>query len=135
MLVLFYYGLILAQMIYAVKFLQNIYKLIIHFWTDDYAQVMLAVLELVDIAMIANLTKMVTSGSYQSFIEKVPQDHTEHVTSGALKVKMATSLVMVSGINLLQPFVDTTTYNNRDIIVKIAIHITFLISALGLGFN
>ena len=84
--------------------------------------------------MIANLIKMIVAGSYQTFIEKLDNDHSEKVTSGALKIKMGSSLVGVSGINLLQTFINPSSISTRDIILKCAIHLIFLISAMGLAY-
>lgn len=105
-----------------------------HFWSVSYSDVLLSVLELVDMVLIGNLIKMVISGSYQCFIEKLANDHAEKVTSGALKIKMATSLVMVSGINLLQPFINTAGTPIRDIVIKCLLHLVFLTSAVGLAY-
>jgi uncharacterized protein (TIGR00645 family) len=98
------------------------------------SDVLLAVLELVDMVLIGNLIKMVVSGSYQSFIEKLSNDHAEKVTSGALKIKMATSLVLVSAISLLQPFINTAGTPIRDIIIKVTLHLVFVTSAIGLAY-
>lgn len=72
-------------------------------------QSMLILLELVDMAMIANLVKMVITGSYTSFVSKNHKENTERVSSGLLKVKMSTSLVGVSSFHLLQIFIEAKT--------------------------
>lgn len=134
LLMLFYLGLIAAQCLYCIKYVQTLGELFVHFYSMTTSDVLLAVLELLDMVLIANLIKMVISGSYQSFIEKLSNDHTEKVTSGALKIKMATSLVMVSGINLLQPFINTAGTPMRDIVIKCCLHLIFLTSAIGLAY-
>lgn len=96
----------------------------------------MCVLELVDMVLIALLIYMVIVGSYENAIGRLNfGNHAEHefMSSGSLKIKMASSLVMVSGINLLQPFLDDAT-NWSDIIKKCAIHLIFLTSAMGLGY-
>ena len=55
-------------------------------------------LEDVDIVMIANLVKMIITGSYNSFVSKKHDDENEKVSSGMLKVKMSTSIMGVSAI-------------------------------------
>ena len=95
---------------------------------------MLAILGLIDITMIANLIKMIISGSYQSFVEKMPNDHSEKMSSGMLKVKMGTSLIGVSSIHLLQAFINAAQISSREIIVKVGIHLVFLLSTVGLAY-
>jgi len=134
----FFVGLIIAQGIYCVKYFQTIYELLhhVHFYELKTEQVMMAVLELVDMVLIALLIYMVIVGSYENAIGRLHfGNHSEHefMSSGSLKIKMASSLVMVSGINLLQPFLDETTHWS-DIIKKCLIHLIFLTSAIGLSY-
>lgn len=95
---------------------------------------MLAVLGLIDITMIANLIKMIITGSYQSFVSKIENDDTERVSSGYLKVKMGGSLVGVSSIHLLQAFINTSSVTPTELIAKCAIHLIFLVSTMGLSY-
>ncbi len=95
---------------------------------------MLAVLTLIDITMIGNLIKMIITGSYQTFVEKITADHSEKVGSGLLKVKMGSSLVGVSSIHLLQSFINSSEQSNRELFVKVVIHMVFLLSTIGLSF-
>lgn len=136
-LMIFFFGLIIAQGVYCVKYFQTIYDLVQHgnFWHLKTEQVMMAVLELVDMVLIALLIYMAIVGSYENSIGRLHRGNEEHefMSSGSLKIKMASSLVMVSGINLLQPFLDDTTHWS-DIIKKCAIHLIFLTSALGLAY-
>jgi uncharacterized protein (TIGR00645 family) len=132
-LLIFYAGLILAQFFYCFKFCQEVWALAQHFRTLEESQIMLAVLTLIDIAMIANLLKMIVSGSYQTFIEKV-EDSSEKVSSGILKVKMGGSLVGISSIHLLQAFMNVKEISDRELIAKASIHLIFLTSTIGLAY-
>ena len=134
LLVPFYIGLIIAQIFYCFKFTQTVWELIHQFGQLDETKLMLMVLTLIDITMIANLIKMIIGGSYQTLVEKISVDHSEKIGSGMLKVKMGSSLIGVSSIHLLQTFINSHAEPTRDIIVKCAIHIIFLISTLGLAY-
>ena len=135
---IFFLGLIIAQGVYCIKYFQTIYDLVHqgHFLTMKTEQVMMCVLELVDMVLIALLVYMVVVGSYENSIGKLQYsgnaDH-EFMSSGSLKIKMASSLVMVSAINLLQPFLDDNSHWS-DIIKKCIIHLVFLTSAIGLSY-
>lgn len=133
LLVPFYLGLIVAQVIYCYKFTLSLWELCHSFRGMSETELMLAVLTLIDITMIANLIKMIISGSYQSFVEKMEKDHSEKISSGYLKVKMGTSLIGVSSIHLLQAFINSAQVSTREIVVKSAIHLIFLISTIGLA--
>lgn len=133
-LVVFYFGLIIAQCLYCYKFGHTLIELCHNFPSMDETKLMLGVLALVDITMIANLLKMIISGSYQSFVNKIGEDNLEKISSGYLKVKIGTSLIGVSSIHLLQAFINAENVPTHDLISKSAIHIIFLVSTIGLAY-
>lgn len=92
--------------------------------------VLIATLEIVDIVMIANLIKMIITGSYTSFVDKYHSEAAEKVSSGLLKVKMATSLIGVSSIHLLASFINAKSTDWSDLYKQMAVHAMFLIGAL-----
>lgn len=133
-LLIFYVGLVIAFLAYAIKFCFIEYQIIVDSLYVKENQVLIGILTLVDLAMIANLIKMVITGSYQSFVDKVPEN-TEKVSSGLLKVKMSTSLVGVTAIHLLKDFIESMDIKNHDtqyfysLGIKVGIHIIFIISS------
>lgn len=131
MLYPFYAGLILALVCYFFKYLFALYHFITHFMSMEESDIMLNFLQLVDIVMVANLIKMVITGSYQVFVDRV-KENTERVSSGVLKVKMGTSLIGITSIHLLQVFIRPPE-SNRDLYIKVFVHIVFLISAAALA--
>lgn len=103
---------------------------------------MLGVLTLVDITMVANLLIMVIIGGYSTFVSRLNIDkHSDKpewlqkVDAGTLKVKLAGSLVGVSGIHLLQIFINIENKDPEDVKWQVIIHIVFLISSLALAFT
>ena len=127
LLLIFYFGTVVALVAYAIKFILLIGEFIMHFYTMSENDLMLSVLTIIDVVMVANLIKMIVTGSYQSFVDKVPEN-TEKVSSGLLKVKMGTSLVGITSIHLLQVFIKPPE-NTYDLLVKVGTHIVFLLSA------
>ena len=70
---------------------------------------MLTVLGLIDVVMIANLLIMVIVGGYETFVSRLNlEGHPDqpewlsHVNAGVLKVKLATALIGISSIHLLE---------------------------------
>lgn len=76
---------------------------------------------------------MIITGSYNSFISKAHGVEGENVSSGMLKVKMATSLVGVTAIGLLSKSIDIYKVE-WDVLYKLAfVHGVFLLSAIVLS--
>ena len=105
---------------------------------------MLAVLGLIDVVMIANLLIMVIIGGYETFVSRLNlKGHADepewlsHVNAGALKVKLATALIGISSIHLLSSFIKIGTpgVSNNDILWKVIVHLTFVVSALLLAWT
>lgn len=130
LLVPFYFGLIIAQLVYLYWFTGDVWHMITHAKTMSNEEGMLVILELVDVVMVASLIKMIISGSYTSFISKDHSETSEKSSSGLLKVKMASSLVGVSSIHLLQSFINSEKLDWDTINKQIWIHIMFLIGAI-----
>ncbi|TPX00772.1 TIGR00645 family protein, partial [Schumannella luteola] len=73
-----YLGLIVAQAIYVVVFMVELWHLgeeVISHWPKiEEATIMLAVLGLIDVVMIANLLIMVIIGGYETFVSRIRVD-------------------------------------------------------------
>ena len=129
LLVPFYVGLILAQLVYLYWFSGSVLHMLATASDITKEEGMLIILELVDIVMIANLIKMIISGSYTSFITKDHPETSEKSSSGLLKVKMASSLIGVSSIHLLQSFINAEKLDWDTITKQMWIHGMFLFGA------
>ena len=79
----------------------------------DSNAIMLAVLNLIDVVMIANLLVMVIVGGYGIFVSRLnteghpdEPEWLDHVNASVLKVKLSMSIISISSIHLLQTFVN-----------------------------
>ena len=140
-----YLGLIVAQVVYCWLFMVELSHLV-HSALDaahiSETEVMLVVLGLIDVVMIANLLVMVIIGGYETFVSKLDLDGNpdqpewlSHVNAGVLKVKLAVALISISSIHLLRTFINAPLVEDRVIISQIAIHGSFLISALCIAWT
>ncbi|MGW0862446.1 IS21-like element helper ATPase IstB [Streptomyces sp. NPDC002611] len=138
-----YFGLVAAQGVYVYKFFKELWTLILMcvsgHATETY--VMLAVLKLVDVVMIANLLIMVIVGGYETFVSRIGlQGHRDqpewlsHVNSNVLKVKLATAIVGISSVHLLQMFVDVHHTSHHSLLWGTVIHMAFIASAAILAY-
>lgn len=132
-----YFGLIVAQGVYVYHFMLELWHLIAKAPTISENELMLAVLALIDVVMIANLLIMVIVGGYETFVSRLNlQDHPDepewlsHVNAGVLKVKLATALIGISSIHLLQTFINASNLPERVMMWQVIIHLTFVVSAV-----
>jgi len=137
-----YGGLIVAELLYAYKFLVELWEMVIHINKMDETAFMLGVLGLIDVTMVANLLTMVIIGGYATFVSKLDLEHhpdrpdwLTHVDPGTIKIKLAASLIGISSIHLLKAFVDVAHEDPEHIKWKIFIHMTFLASAILLAWT
>ncbi|MFJ7421416.1 IS21-like element helper ATPase IstB [Streptomyces uncialis] len=138
-----YFGLVAAQGVYVYKFFNELWHLITAVISGqaDETHVMLAVLKLVDVVMIANLLIMVIVGGYETFVSRIGlQGHRDqpewlsHVNSNVLKVKLATAIVGISSVHLLQMFVDVSHTSQHSLLWGTVIHMAFILSAAILAY-
>ncbi len=137
-----YGGLIVAELLYAYKFLLELWEMVFHINKMDETVFMLGVLGLIDVTMVANLLTMVIIGGYATFVSKLDleqhpdrPDWLTHVDPGTIKIKLAASLIGISSIHLLKGFVDVANENPEHLKWKIFIHMTFLASAILLAWT
>jgi uncharacterized protein (TIGR00645 family) len=143
-----YLGLIIAQGVYVVLFLKELWHLISHAATVSEQQIMLIVLGLIDVVMISNLLVMVIVGGYETFVSRLRlQGHPDqpewldHVNASVLKIKLAMAIIGISSIHLLRTFIEagnlgkpTSTYTEAGIMWQTIIHVTFILSAIGIAY-
>lgn len=159
-----YLGLIVAQGIYVMHFLVELWHLIeaafgnqqalqalvtsIGYRSDvpvtalNETVIMLVVLALIDVVMISNLLIMVIVGGFETFVSRLNLDgHPDqpewlnHVDASVLKVKLAMSIIGISSIHLLKTFINADNYTDRVLIAQTAIHIAFLFSAMAIAYT
>jgi uncharacterized protein (TIGR00645 family) len=133
LLVLFYIGLIVALVAYAYTYTAQIIHLVSSIGSINSDATMMIILELIDMVMIASLVKMMITGSYHAFIDKHHHYPDEKASSGFLKLKLATSLIGVSAIHLLQSFMSVEASSWDKLNKQLIIHGAFLVGALVLA--
>ena len=136
-----YAGLVVGSILYLTKFFQELFHVFEKTMDLHEIEMMLKILSLIDISMVMNLLVMVTIGGYSIFVSKIDVDMHEDkplwlegLDAGQLKIKLATSLASISGVQLLKTFIDyredQEKADTEAIIMEIVIHMVFIISAL-----
>ena len=136
-----YLGLIVAQGVYVLLFLKELWHLVTHATSFGEMEIMLIVLGLIDVVMISNLLVMVIVGGYETFVSRLGIDNhpdepewLDHVNAGVLKVKLSMALIGISSIHLLKTFIDAEQRSTHTIMWQVAIHLAFLLSALAMAW-
>ena len=137
-----YFGLIVAQMTYVYKFIGEVYHLIMHVDIKTESEIMLIVLSLIDVVMISNLLIMVIIGGYETFVSRLHLENhpdlpewLDHVNASTMKIKLGMALIGISSIHLLKTFIEVDKLSYNAIMFQIAIHVTFLVSALAIAYT
>lgn len=139
LLVAFYLGLVAALAVYAFSFGYKFLKVAGGVFELDDAQMILAMLGLIDAALVASLIVMVMISGYENFVSRFDEGEDEvsflgKLDSGSLKIKVASSIVAISSIHLLQVFLNVEQYTDTRIMWLTLMHLAFVVSAVMLGF-
>lgn len=152
-----YLGLIVAQAVYVVLFIQELLHLVPILWDPNALSssaavlgvekaskevvVMLVVLSLIDVVMISNLLIMVIIGGYETFVSRLDlEGHPDqpewlsHVNANILKVKLATAIIGISSIHLLKTFISADSMSDKALLWQTIIHVTFILSAIAIAW-
>ena len=140
LLVVFYIGLAVALAAFALSFVVKLAVLMPQTLSMDETQILMAMLVLIDKALVASLIVMVMLSSYENFVGRFEDGIREDSPSwlgrldpNSLKIKVAATIVAISSINLLQSFLTVQQQSEKEIFWKTIMHIVFLASALALG--
>jgi uncharacterized protein (TIGR00645 family) len=143
-----YVGLIVAQAIYVLLFLKELWHLAAHWFDLNEQQIMLTVLGLIDVVMISNLLVMVIVGGYETFVSRLnlrghpdEPEWLSHVNASVLKIKLAMAIVGISSISLLRTFIEAgnlgtarSNFTENGVMWQVTIHLTFIVSAIGIAW-
>tara|TARA_B100000579_G_C22642708_1_gene762249 strand:+ start:227 stop:754 length:528 start_codon:yes stop_codon:yes gene_type:complete len=138
-----YVVLCLCLALIALTTLQHFIEYAPGLMTMKLKEVLLFVLQVVDLALIANLVVMIIFSGYENFISKIDvakgdRDRPEWMGSvdfSDLKIKLVASILAISGIGLLEAFLKIAgsgqmEVSETEIKWMVVIHVIFIISGL-----
>jgi uncharacterized protein (TIGR00645 family) len=142
LLVVFYVGLALGLALYAVSFSLKLFEYLGKVMVLDDAEAILKILALIDASLVASLVVMVIISGYENFVSRFDNVEDKNgelswlgkIDAGSLKVKVASTIVAISSIHLLQVFLNANQYADAKIMWLTIMHMAFVASALLLAY-
>ena len=140
LLVVFYLGLALALLLYAISFAKKLSEFVEKLFVLQETDTILKMLSLIDAALVASLVVMVIISGYENFVSRFDNaDGNEiswlgKVDAASLKIKVASTIVAISSIHLLQRFLEAGDYDNGKLYALVVMHMAFVVSALMLTY-
>jgi len=132
-----YVGLMFCLIMLLVVFGRYLLRVALQVFSLSLHQTAVAVLAFVDLALIANLVLIVTFVGYESFVSRFDVEHDDkpswlgQVDYAGLKIKLLSSLVAITAIDLLKAFIEIQSVDvppPADIKWLVGIHLTLLLT-------
>jgi uncharacterized protein (TIGR00645 family) len=136
----FYLFLVFALAVLLVKDGQELVHLFVHALRAEGSRTILDVLSLIDLTLTGSLVIIVIFSGYENFVSRI--DESEHkdwpewmgrIDFSGLKLKLMSSIVAISAVQLLRAFTNVTQVSDRDLLWYVIIHLVFVVSGLVLA--
>jgi uncharacterized protein (TIGR00645 family) len=123
-----------------VKTFERLYVLAAEIISLSESGIILGVLSIIDLTLTASLVVIVIFSGYVNFVSRI--DAAEHrdwprwmanIDFSELKLKLMASIVAISGIKLLEAYMDVEQEADRDLWWRAGLHLTFVVSAVVLA--
>jgi uncharacterized protein (TIGR00645 family) len=142
LLVVFYLGLTVALGLYCISFMRKLWEYMNKVMVLEETDAILKILSLIDASLVASLVVMVIISGYENFVSRfdnVDEKSAElswlgKIDAGSLKIKVASTIVAISSIHLLQIFLNANQYTGEKMMWLTVIHMAFVVSALLLAY-
>jgi uncharacterized protein (TIGR00645 family) len=138
----FFLGLALSILILLYKFVKEMVHIAVIAPSASGTQLVAEVLSLVDLTLTASLMVIVVFSGYENFVSRI--DHSGHrdwpewmgsIDFTGLKLKLLSSIVAISAVQLLKQFMAVNTMSDRDLVWSTIIHVVFVVSSVLLALS
>ncbi len=138
----FFLALVLGLVGLFVKVVQEIIHFAQHIVSASESEMILAILGLIDLTLTGSLIIIVIFSGYENFVSKIDSsghedwpDWMAKIDFTGLKLKLLSSIVAISAIQLLRAFMDIKNVTDRDLSWYVGIHMVFVVSGLILALT
>jgi uncharacterized protein (TIGR00645 family) len=132
----FYLGLITVLGALVVKFGEAVYHLLPVTLELSENDLILLTLSLIDLTLTASLVLMMILAGYENFVSRIDTGDDERpvwmgtLDFSGLKLKLLSSIVAISGIDLLKYFMKIEQVTKEDLMWKVITHMAFVVSGV-----
>lgn len=133
----FFIALVLSLLALLVKTVQQSIDFAGHFISATESQVILETLSIVDLTLTGSLVVLVIFSGYENFVSRLDTsgqkdwpDWMSKIDFIGLKLKLMSSIVAISAIQVLRNFMDISEVSDRDVTWSVVIHLVFVVSAV-----
>lgn len=132
-----YVALVFGLATLLIKVAQHVVEIISHVFSASEAELILSLLGLIDLTLMGSLLVIVILSGYENFVSRI--DTTDHpdwpewlatIDFTGLKMKLMSSIVAISAVQLLRAFMDLGRLSDRDLYWTVGVHLTFVVSGL-----
>jgi uncharacterized protein (TIGR00645 family) len=138
----FFIALALGLVVLLLKMCQAFYEFALHAWAGGESDVILGLLGLIDLTLTGSLIVIVIFSGYENFVSRIDAaDHADwpewmaRIDFTGLKLKLLSSIVAISAIQLLRAFMDVKNTADRELWWYVVIHLVFIASGLVLALT
>jgi uncharacterized protein (TIGR00645 family) len=135
-----YLGLALLLVLFIVQFFAEVGHLVVALVQREDPHLTLNTLRLLDLVLVAGLIVMVMISGFENYIAKIDlgerREGLEWLTRldvGSIKVKIMSSIVVISAIYLLEQLFDIDRTANDKLLWLVVLHVTFVVTAVSLA--
>jgi uncharacterized protein (TIGR00645 family) len=133
----FYLGLVVALVGLLFKDLQELLHFVTHIFDSAESDVILGVLTLIDLSLTGSLIIIVILSGYENFVSRIDVNaHPDwpewmaHIDFTGLKMKLMSSIVAISAVQLLKVFMNLSNTSDRVVTWSVILHLVFVVSGL-----
>ena len=138
----FYMGLVVALLVVLIKALQELAHLVRIAVGAAESDIIVGVLTLVDLTLTGSLIIIVIFSGYENFVSRI--DESTHkdwpewmgkIDFTGLKLKLMSSIVAISAVQVLKAFMNIKNVSDRDLMWYVVLHLVFVGSGLILALT
>ena len=138
----FYVALVISLAGLLIKAMQELFHFMTTAVVASESDVILGVLSLIDLTLTGSLIIIVIFSGYENFVSRIDQgahpdwpDWMTKIDFTGLKLKLMSSIVAISAIQLLRLFMELGRTSDRDLMWSASIHVVFVVSGLVLAWS
>ena len=132
-----YLGLVVSLAVLLLKFGMVLFEFIVHAPGSKESDIILGVLSLIDLTFTGSLIVIVIFSGYENFVSKIDAgahrnwpEWMSQIDFSGLKLKLISSIVAISAIQVLKAFMNVKATSDRDLMWLVIIHVVFVGSGL-----